>query len=63
MSDQLNHIKTSDLLHELETRSGVEKVTAGLYSNYQLKRKYHKNRDPIEADVVLIVRDLCHLEA
>ena len=55
----LKETKTTDLISELEKRSGVKKISVGLYKEYGLVKKY--SEDPhrsIEADVVLVIDHL-----
>jgi len=60
----LGEIKTVDLLNELASRSGVEKlVGSGLYAPYELKRKYSNNREVINPEVILVIEKLDHLDA
>jgi len=60
----LSQIKTVDLLNELASRPGIEKIVgSGKYSSYELRRKYSNNREELNPDVILIVDDLDHLDA
>ncbi|MGE6578965.1 BC1881 family protein [Paenibacillus xylanexedens] len=38
----LSDVSTEELVDELSKRSGVTKISVGLYQPYELKRKYHK---------------------
>lgn len=60
----LGEIKTIDLLNELVSRSGVEKIIgSGLYAPYELKRKYSNDRAEINPDIILVIENLDHLDA
>ncbi|OMF72518.1 hypothetical protein BK143_09635 [Paenibacillus peoriae] len=56
----LKHVSTNDLINELATRPGIEKISVGSYQHFELKRKYHKeylsDEDIyVEAKEVLVV--------
>ncbi|BFH59415.1 hypothetical protein PAJ34TS1_00070 [Paenibacillus azoreducens] len=60
----LKTVKTADLLNELVSRPGIEKSAAGLYAPYSLRAKYvTPNTEEVQADVLLIIKDLTHLDA
>lgn len=59
-ANKLSDFRTCDLINELATRPGIEKISVGLYQHFELKRKYHKERLSdedifVEAKEVLVV--------
>lgn len=61
----LSEIKTADLLNELASRPGVEKVDLETYASYELKlrKKYGKNHILLKPTLILSIENLDHLEA
>ncbi|OMF46598.1 hypothetical protein [Paenibacillus peoriae] len=58
--NKLSNFSTRDLINELATRPGIEKISVGSYQRFELKRKYYKERLSdeniyVEAKEVLVV--------
>ncbi|KAA8782554.1 hypothetical protein EC604_01665 [Paenibacillus amylolyticus] len=58
----LDGFSSEELIHELSNRSGVTKISVGLYQPYELKRKYHRERLAdedvyVQAKTVLVMQD------
>jgi hypothetical protein len=51
----LAQIPTEELIKELENRPGIKKISTGCFQSYELREKYTNNREPIEADTVLVL--------
>lgn len=59
---ELKGISTEELINELSSRSGVKKISVGLYQPYELKRKYYRERLSdeevyVEAREVLVIQN------
>lgn len=52
----LKNISTRDLVDELTSRGGVEKVVTGSYQKYELIKKYSNDRSSTIAATVLIIK-------
>lgn len=57
----LSNVATTELIEELKKRKGVETSSTGVFREYELIPKYKKTqheRKPIQAELILIVKDL-----
>ncbi|QHT61728.1 hypothetical protein GXP70_18270 [Paenibacillus lycopersici] len=54
----LSKVSIADLVAELASRDGVDRISVGAYQQYELRKKYGADRDQISAETVLVVNYL-----